>query len=272
MTVEAPPARNYAQETADTLRTQLELAPQKYAAEAQFAPKYQALQLDLLKQATPELLKMYEEQIAPAMGRTEAASRAMSRAGDIADIARLGPQARAAIQGANPEQARIADILAQNATSNLLAGSRLTPEQQRMAQQQARIASAARGMPQGPSATLQEALRSQMVGAGLQQQRQQQAMGALQAGQGVYGDVFQQVLGRPSQAFAGSQGFLGQAQGFNPGQLFNPESAYASNIYAGNQQAIGAANAAGASATSGIIGGIMGGLGSLGGGYLAGRK
>lgn len=270
MTVEAPPARNYAQETADTLRTQLELAPQKYAAEAQFAPKYQALQLDLLKQATPELLKMYEEQIAPAMGRTEAASRAMSRAGDIADIARLGPQARAAIQGANPEQARIADILAQNATSNLLAGSRLTPEQQRMAQQQARIASAARGMPQGPSATLQEALRSQMVGAGLQQQRQQQAMGALQAGQGVYGDVFQQVLGRPSQAFAGSQGFLGQAQGFNPGQLFNPESAYAANIYAGNQQAIGAANAAGASATSGLIGGGLGALGSIGGGLFSG--
>lgn len=272
MTVDAPAPRNYAQETADTLRTQLELAPQKYAAEAQFAPKYQALQLDLLRQATPELLKMYKEQIAPTMGEVEAAARSRSRAGDIADIAQLGPQARAAIRGASPEQARIADILAANATSNLLAGGQLTPEQQRMAQQQARIASTARGMAQGPSSTLNEALRSQMVSAGLQQQRQQQALGALQAGQGVYGDVFQQILGRPSQAFAGSQGFLGQAQGFNPGQLFNPESAYAQNIYAGNQQAIGAANAAGASATSGIIGGIMGGLGSLGGGYLAGRK
>ena len=272
MTVEAPPARNYAQEPRETLRNQIDLAPEKYAAEAQFAPKYQALTIDMLKQATPELLRLYEEQIAPSMGRTEAASRAASRAGDIADISRLGPQARAAIQGFAPEQTRIADILAQNATSNLLAGSRLTPEQQRMAQQQARMASSARGMAQGPNAALQEALRSQMIGAGLQQQRQQQAMGALQAGQGVYGDVFQQILGRPSQAFAGSQGFVGQAQGFNPGQLFNPESAYAGNIYGGNQQAIGAANAAGASATSGIIGGIMGGLGSLGGGFLAGRK
>lgn len=271
MTVDAPAPRNYAQETADTLRTQLELAPQKYAAEAQFAPKYQALTIDMLKQATPELLKLYEEQIAPAMGRTEAASRAASRAGDIADIARLGPQAREAIRGAAPEQTRIADILAQNATSNLLAGSRLTPEQQRMAQQQARVASSARGMAQGPNAALQEALRSQMVGAGLQQQRQQQAMGALQAGQGVYGDVFQQVLGRPSQAFAGSQGFLGQAQGFNPGQLFQPESAYAANIYGGNQQAALGAASAGASATSGLLGGLFGGLGAIGGGALAGR-
>jgi hypothetical protein len=271
MTVEAPPARNYAQETRDTLRNQIDLAPDKYAAEAQFAPKYQALTIDMLKQATPELLKLYEEQIAPSMGRTEAASRSTSRAGDIADISRLGPQARAAIQGFAPDQTRIADILAANATSGLLAGGRLTPEQQRMAQQQARMASSARGMAQSPNAAFQEALRSQMVGAGLQQQRSQQAMGALQAGQGVYGDVFQQVLGRPSQAFAGSQGFVGQAQGFNPGQLFNPESAYAGNIYGGNQQSQMAANAAGASATSGIIGGIMGGLGSLGGGALAGR-
>ena len=270
MTVDAPAPRNYAQETADTLRTQLELAPQKYAAEAQFAPKYQALQLDLLRQATPELLKMYKEQIAPTMGEVEAAARSRSRAGDIADIARLGPQAREAIRGASPEQARIADILAANATSNLLAGGQLTPEQQRMAQQQARIASTARGMAQGPSSTLNEALRSQMVSAGLQQQRQQQALGALQAGQGVYGDVFQQILGRPSQAFAGSQGFLGQAQGFNPGQLFNPESAYAQNIYAGNQQTQMAANAAGASATSGLIGAGLGALGSIGGGFAQG--
>ncbi len=270
MTVEAPPARNYAQETADTLRTQLELAPQKYAAEAQFAPKYQALQLDLLRQATPELLAMYRDQIAPTMGQVEAAARSTSRAGDIADILKLGPQAREAMRAAAPEQTQIADILARNATSGLLAGSQLTPEQQRMAQQQARIASSARGLAQSPNAQLQEALRSQLASAGLQQQRQQQAMGALQAGQGVYGDVFQQVLGRPSQAFAGSQGFIGQAQGFNPGQLFNPESAYASNIYAGNQQAIGAANAAGASATSGLIGGGLGALGSIGGGLFSG--
>jgi len=270
MTVEAPPARNYAQETAETLRTQLELAPQKYAAEAQFAPKYQALQLDLVRQATPELLQLYKEQIAPTMGEVEAAARSRSRAGDITDIARLGPQAREAIRGAAPEQAQIADILARNATSGLLAGGRLTPDQQRMAEQQARAGLAARGMAGGPNAQFQEALRSQLMSAGLQQQRQQQAMGALQAGQGVYGDVFQQVLGRPSQAFAGSQGFLGQAQGFNPGQLFNPESAYAANIYAGNQQAIGAANAAGASATSGLIGGGLGALGSIGGGLFSG--
>jgi len=261
--VEAPAPRNYAAETRDTLQAQLDLAPQKYAAEAQFAPKYQALQLGLLKQATPELLALYKEQIAPTMGEVEAAARSRSRAGDIADISALGPQARAAIKAASPEQAALADTLTAQAQSGLAAGSRLTPEQQRMVEQQTRSGLAARGLAQGPSGALQEAVRSQMAGAGLQQQRQQQAMGALGASQGVYGDVFQQVLGRPSQAFAGSQSFLGQAQGFNPGQLFNPESQYAANIMSGNQQSQLAARTASAANTTALIGAGMSAASSL---------
>ena len=141
--VEAPAPRNYAAETRDTLQAQLDLAPQKYAAEARYAPQYQALQLDLLKSATPELLRLYKEQIAPTMGEVEAAARSRSRAGDIADIQALGPQARAAIKAAAPEQAALADTLTQQAQSALSAGSRLTPEQQRMVEQQTRGALAA---------------------------------------------------------------------------------------------------------------------------------
>jgi hypothetical protein len=261
--VEAPAPRDYGKETAETLRAQIDLAPEKYAAEAKYAPQYQALQLGLLKSATPELLQLYKEQIAPTMGEVEAAARSRSRAGDIADIERLGPQARAAIKAASPEQAALADTLTAQAQSGLAAGSRLTPEQQRMVEQQTRSGLAARGLAQGPSGALQEAVRSQMAGAGLQQQRQQQAMGALGASQGVYGDVFQQVLGRPSQAFGASQGFIGQAQGFNPGQLFNPESQYAANLIGGNQQAQLAARTASAANTTALIGAGMSAASSL---------
>jgi hypothetical protein len=261
--VEAPAPRDYGKETAETLRAQLDLAPEKYAAEAKYAPQYQALQLGLLKSATPELLQLYKEQIAPTMGEVEAAARSRSRAGDIADIERLGPQARAAIKAASPEQAALADTLTAQAQSGLAAGSRLTPEQQRMVEQQTRSGLAARGLAQGPSGALQEAVRSQMAGAGLQQQRQQQAMGALGASQGVYGDVFQQVLGRPSQAFGASQGFIGQAQGFNPGQLFNPERQYAANLIGGNQQAQLAARTASAANTTALIGAGMSAASSL---------
>ena len=261
--VEAPAPRDYGKETAETLRAQLDLAPEKFAAEAKYAPQYQALQLDLLRSATPELLKLYKEQIAPTMGEVEATARSRSRAGDIADISALGPQARAAIKAASPEQAALADTLTAQAQSGLAAGSRLTPEQQRMVEQQTRSGLAARGLAQGPSGALQEAVRSQMAGAGLQQQRQQQAMGALQASQGVYGDVFQQVLGRPSQAFGASQGFVGQASGFNPGQLFNPESQYAANLIGGNQQAQLAARTASAANTTALIGAGMSAAASL---------
>lgn len=261
--VEAPTPRNYSQETADTLRSQIELAPQRYAAEAQFAPKYQELQLDLLRRATPELLALYKDQIAPTMGDVEAVARSRSRAGDIADIANLGPQARAAIRATSPDQAQLADTMTQQAQSALNAGSRLTPDQQRQVEQQTRASLAARGMAGSPSGAVQEAVRSQVMGAGLQQQRQQQAMGALGASQGVYGDTFQQVLGRPSQAFAGSQGFLGQAQGFNPGALFNPESQYAANIMSGNQQSQLAARTASAANTTALIGAGMGAATSL---------
>jgi hypothetical protein len=261
--VEAPAPRDYGKETAETLRAQLDLAPEKFAAEAKYAPQYQALQLDLLRSATPELLKLYKEQIAPTMGEVEATARSRSRAGDIADISALGPQARAAIKAASPEQAALADTLTAQAQSGLAAGSRLTPEQQRMVEQQTRSGLAARGLAQGPSGALQEAVRSQMAGAGLQQQRSQQAMGALQASQGVYGDVFQQVLGRPSQAFGASQGFVGQASGFNPGQLFNPESQYAANLIGGNQQAQLAARTASAANTTALIGAGMSAAASL---------
>jgi len=252
--VSAPTPRDYAQETRDTLRSQIDLAPEKYAAEAQFAPKYQALTIDMLKQATPELLKLYKEQIAPTMGEVEAISRSRSRAGDIADISTLGPQARAAIKAASPEQAALADKLTAQAQSGLNAGSRLTPEQQRQVEQQTRGSFAARGLAGSPTAGLQEAVRSQMSGAGMQQQRSQQAMGALGASQGVYGDVFQQVLGRPSQAFGASQGFVGQAGGFNPGQLFNPESQYAANLIGGNKQAELAARTASAANVTSMVG------------------
>lgn len=252
--VNAPAERNYGQETADTLRTQLQLAPEKYAAEAKYAPQYQKLQLDLLRSATPELLALYKDQIAPAMSEAEAASRSRSRAGDIADISTLGPQARAAIKAASPQQAALADTLTAQAQSGLNAGSRLTPEQQRQVEQQTRGSFAARGLAGSPTAGLQEAVRSQLSGAGMQQQRSQQAMGALGASQGVYGDVFQQVLGRPSQAFGAGQGFIGQAQGFNPGQLFNPESQYAANLIGGNQQAQLAARTATAANTSSMVG------------------
>jgi len=65
----------------------------------------------------------------------------------------------------------------------------------------------------------------------------------------------------------GSSGF---ALNSSPG-LFNPESAYAGALAGSNQQNIMDARVANASNRANMIGGLLGGLGSLGGGFLAGR-
>lgn len=260
--VEAPAPRNYAQETRDTLQAQIDLAPQKYASEAQFAPKYAALNAQIARQLAPEVASIYGE-LAPQLAATEAKSRTISRTADIADIESLGPRAKAAVKAANPETAALADTMARQAQSGLAAGSRLTPEQQRAAQQATRASFAARGLAEGPNAATQEVVRSQLMGAGLQQQRQQQAMQAIGANQGVYGDVFQQVLGRPSQAFGMTQGAFGQAQGMAPGQLFNPESQYAADIYGSNAQQQLAARTASAANQTAMITGAMSAASSL---------
>jgi hypothetical protein len=122
---------------------------------------------------------------------------------------------------------------------------------------------AARGLAESPRGVVEEAVRSQMMGAGLQQQRQQQAMGALAAERGVYGDVFQQVLGRPSQAFGMLPTAFGQGQQMGPGMLFNPESQYAADIYGGNAQQQLAARTASAANTTALIGAGIGAAGSL---------
>lgn len=260
--IEAPPPRNYGQETRDTLQAQIDLAPARYAAEAQFAPRYAALNAQIARQLAPEITSIYG-QMAPALARTEAETRGIARAGDIGDIEKLGPRARAAIQASSPQAAQLADTLAAQAQSGLAAGTRLTPDQQRMAQQQTRAAYAARGLAESPRGAVEEAVRSQLMGAGLQQQRQQQAMQGIAAQQGVYGDVFQQVLGRPSQAFGMLPGAFAQGQGLAPGMLFQPESQYAADIYGGNVQQQLAARTASAANTTALIGAGIGAAGSL---------
>jgi hypothetical protein len=55
---------------------------------------------------------------------------------------------------------------------------------------------------------------------------------------------------------------MGQAKGFSPGQIFNPESQYAGDIY--NQQWQGAlsANTANANNSSAITGALIGAAGN----------
>ena len=251
--VAAPTPRNYGQETADTLKSQIDLAPQKFAAEQQFAPQYQALQLGMLRNAAPQIADIYS-QTAPKLAAASVAANSTQRAGDINDISTLGPQARAAIRASSPDSARLLDSITGQAQSGLDAGSQLTPEQARAAQQQSRAAFSSRGLAEGPNSALDETLRQQMMGSGVQQQRQQSGLQALGANQQFYGDPFSQILGRSGQGFGATAGALGQAQGANPGALFNPESQYSADINNQNWQGILASRTASAANTASLAG------------------
>jgi hypothetical protein len=102
--VEAPPPRNYGQETRDTLQAQVDLAPQLYENEAQFRPQYANLERGIMLEnlgidPSLGLLEAYEDYIAPSQVR----QKRKSVEGDIAMLKDLGGDLIEAQRDADPE-------------------------------------------------------------------------------------------------------------------------------------------------------------------------
>lgn len=275
--VRMPDAPKYGDTMADTLLAQQEMESgtgrfakvgPRIDLERKYAPQYEALQMDLLKQSLPGVLDAYTNQLTPAMAAADNASRFASRQGDIASIEQLGPRARAAMMAANPDQAQLVDNTTRMANAQLAAGGQLTPEQRRMVQQDTRAAYASRGFANSPNAMTDEIVRSQLASQGIMDIRQNAALRALSMGQSFYGDPFQQILGRPSNVMSASAGAFGQAQGMNPGAIFNPESSMSAQMVNNAYQGQLAANTASASNSSALFGAGLGMFGTLGGASL----
>ncbi len=262
--------RSYEDEIFKTTRAQISLAPELYAAESQFRPLYSQLDVDIAKDIAPQLLDIYES-TQPRLAAMDRQTLAAQRESDIGAIEKLGPRARAAMEAANPEQAALLAELNQQAQSDLAAGGDLSAWERREIQQSSRAGGAARGMGYGSQDVAIESL-AQLQGANARRrQRQGFAQSMVGLNKATSADPFMAILGRPSSvspAMAG--GVLGQAGGFNAGQMFSPESAYAQNLYAGNQQAQIAARTASASNRAGLFGGLMKGLGSIGSATILG--
>ncbi len=274
--IKAPPARDYARETYDTLQTQINLAPDLYAAEEKFRPKYAQLDLDIAKQLAPDLLDLYETS-QRRLGALDRETLAAQREADISAIEDYGTRAmqgyRAAADAANPEQAALMAELNKQALSDLQLGGQLNASEQRDLQQAARGAQAARGFGYGINDAAIESW-AQMQGSD-QRRRQRQGFAQSMAGlnQANSVDPFMAILGRPSSmtpAMTGS--FVGQAQGFNPGAMFSPESQYAADIYNQNYQGQLAARTATAKNRASMIGAGIGAFGKMTGSSVAAGK
>jgi hypothetical protein len=272
---DAPPPRDYAKETRDTLEAEVELAPDLYAAEASQEygrPAYAQLDLAVLrdvmkgKDGQPGLLELYEKDIMPGLSRADVAGLDVSREGDIAAVERLGSRATEAFRSANPEQAALMKELNRQAQADLTAGASLPPELARELEQQVRGAQAARGMGYGMADVGQEALVKGLQAEQLQRRRQGFAQQMVGLNAATAADPFMAILGRPGVGVNQAQGVAGQGQTFNPGNTFNPESAYAGSLAASNYNAQLNANIASANAKAGVASGIMQGVGSALGG------
>lgn len=174
------------------------------------------------------LLRMMEEDVLPSQIR----QNTQQRAGDIADVERLGPDARRAIAAASPESARLLSLLQADAQEGLELGATLDPSLRREVAQSVRAGQAARGMGKGPVDLYTEALETGSAAEALRATRRANAGTTIGLDQQLYGNMFQNILNRsnPQQA----QGAVNQASGVggqSGPQLFNPESAYASDLF-----------------------------------------
>lgn len=225
-----PTDRNYGKEMSDTMNAQMKIAPEWYASEAEYQPKYASLAMSTARQQMPGLADLYMQS-----GQADNRVQSQAREADIADVANLGPQAQAAMEAADPRTTKLISRLTDQAQEGLDAGSSMTSGQRTDFQQALRARSMASGMGNGPGDIFSESLAQGDYGQQLMRQRQAVAGQVAGMRKSAYGDVFQQVLGRSGGAVSAAAGGAAGAAGMSGGpSLFNPESAYAGNLDASN--------------------------------------
>jgi hypothetical protein len=302
-TVEAPPPRNYAQESRDTLSAQVELAPQLFESEAKYRPQYANLERSILLEQlglnpNSNLLDAYSQINKAQKGIQRDATQA-----DINMIRDLGPQLAEAQRQADPEadalrQAIMADAsagleegagefseIADQAREDYLSGEGLTALEKRELDQQILEGAADRGM-EGQASTLEDQIMGRLsADRSIRDQRRnvfERALAnessakqrALQNAGTAYSmgnfDPLLALTGRTGTAPAmAQQGFGGANFALNSSPaIFNPESSYSGSLAASNQQNIMDARTATAANKANMFGGLMGGLGSIGGGFF----
>jgi hypothetical protein len=185
------------------------------------------------------LLDMYENDVAPALSRITADQNSAQRTADIGDVQNLAPGAAWAMRLSDPASAALLDQMTDQSGSELAMGAQLDPSLLRTVQQSVR--SRQQGMlgGTGSAGDFSEALGVSDFANSLRQQRRQNAAGVIGLRRSFYGDPYQQILSRPGMGVAPVMSAGGQAQGISAAggpQLFNPESAYAGNIYNSNTQ------------------------------------
>jgi hypothetical protein len=271
-------APNYQESMRSILKSQVEMAPEVYASELIYQPKYQALQDQIASQAARSQVEMYQG-LQPQYSNLEEAYMRSQQAAQLRGLQERAPeyvQAFQQAQGVGGINQALQKYTEQKLGGLQANGANLSPEEQRMLDQQARAGYAARGTSLGGQSNLAEVMNRYNA----RQAREQQLV-ALGTGLGGY---FQQQAAPALTSFyqqpmyAGSFGgqaaqnaLMGQQQA-GP-QYFNPESQTgmgsiygAYNAQMQYQAGMAQANAAAKAGKAGMMGSI--GSGAMIGGAL----
>jgi|21_taG_2_1085346.scaffolds.fasta_scaffold20481_3 hypothetical protein len=261
--------RDIGEEYEDTLKAKLKYADQVYAAEDKYGVKYARSKANMMEEIAPRLTKLYEDQIYPAMQRMDTAAVEQQRLGDVRALEQYGGRVSSAMEQADPETYALREELNRQALSELKLGGQLTGAQRRSVQQGARQSQAARGFGYGLNDEGMERMLEINAMEDRRRERQAWAQSQMASSAALGADVSMAILGRPGRSY-NPMAVGQQAQGMGPGQLFNLESAYASQLHGQNSsQALQAARYNQQSSDA-LTGSIIGGIGSIAGGALAG--
>jgi len=243
-----PGSRDLEQEWQRTLASEQATAAARYGMESQYRPQYDALELQSFNNALfgsggqRGLWDAYTQQIAPGMSALDRQASSAQREADVSDVARLGPQVRSAMRGLNPEQTALLDSLNTQTLSDVNAGYNLPGGLRDVVNQSSRTGQAARGLGFGPSDAYAETLANSEAAHQWRGQNLDRGMQMAGINAATQSDPWMAILGRSASTPSSAMGFLGQGQNFG-GQSqsvysrFDPNNAYAQDLYNTNYNA-----------------------------------
>ncbi len=244
------------------------IQPRLLGLEKQYTPLYQKLQEEGISSGLESLARL--------QGQAQGVSAGLQKdliTSQAPIYAQLGQAATGAYeQTLDPRATGLYNSLMTSAQTDLAAGRNLTPEMQKLAEQTARQAMAARGL-SGNQAVMQEVLNSYQL-ADARENRARQFAGSVydastartNAALTAYGaPLMSQISGvSPSSLVQGGAGLYGSMGA----RLFEPESQYNASLITANRQEQMQADLANAQSRSGLMSGLMGMAGAVGGAYL----
>lgn len=252
------------------MNAQAAVQPRLLELERQYAPQWQQLQSENQIRGMQLMQDAYGQSIPRSAELSQQYAEAMQPA-----FAGIGTSARNAYNATlDPSVSGLMGALGQQATADLARGTALSPEEQQIANQSARMAMAARGL-SGNQAVAQEVLNNYNLGQARQNAARQFAgsvygmgQGAAQQAMGMYGNnMLNAAQAYSPAAMYGSVAQMNQGLG---AQLFQPESQYNASLITANRKEAMDAQIANAQSSNGLMSGVLGAVGTIGGAMLGG--